>query len=276
MNLSDYSLLQISGTDAAKFLQGQLTCDIEQINPELSSLGAHCNAKGRIMSFFRLFLRNDSYYLLMPTEVIADALIALKKYALFSKVKLDIIQANCFAVQTITKDLLLPTVDNTVINDDSITYIRIRGKTPRYFIIDFAKTMKLKSMDTTQWHQLDIIAGIPRLYPNTIGAFLPHYLNLPALGAVSFQKGCYTGQEIIARMQHRGKLKQHMVIRYLQTTKSLVPGTKCLDINQKNIGQIIDTVANDAQQLCLLLLQDQAYNESEIIVDEEKIKMTPV
>ncbi len=274
MNLSDYSLLQISGIDAAEFLQGQLTCDVRKITTELSSLGAHCNAKGRILSFFRLFYRNDDYYLLLPETIIQDALTALKKYALFSKVNLNIIQANYFGTQTITKELPLSLQENAVFSDESITYIRIPSKLPRYCIIDFSQTLNIKSMSAMQWHQIDIATGIPRLYPNTIGEFLPHYLNLPALGAVSFQKGCYTGQEIIARMQHRGKLKQHMVIRRLHTKETLLPATKCLNIEKKNIGQIVDIVPDNAQQLCLLLLQDHAVNDQYIIIQDKKIDMT--
>ena len=165
--LNDYSLLHIYGKDAMTFLQGQLTCDVSLLTESNYSFGAHCNAKGRIISLFRIFKHNHDYYLLMPSDVTEAACENLKKYAVFSKVSLAIVSP-----ETITT-------------------------------FPFA-------FEPSKQHQRDINAGIPRLYPQTIGQFLPHYLNLPQLGGVSFSKGCYTGQEIIARMEHRGSLKQEL------------------------------------------------------------------
>ena len=273
-NLNNHAILQVSGKDAQQFLQGQLTCDVKKIDETTSTLGAHCNPKGQVLSFFRLFYRDEDYYLLMPSNIIEQALRALKKYALFSKVTLTILQINCYGVLVPKEKITLPKMDNEIVNTDTITSIRVPGKTPRYYMIDFAETLNINSATPEHWHQLDLEAGIPRLYPHTIGEFLPHYLNLPALGAVSFKKGCYTGQEIIARMQHRGKLKQHMVPRYLHTTDIIAPGTKCLTKDNKNMGQIIDSVIMQAEQLCLILLNDNFIDTDTAYIGEKNITMT--
>ena len=273
INLADYSLLRIGGSDAKKFLQGQLTCDVEKVDINTSILGAHCNAKGRVLSLFRLFRRDSNYYLLMPEDVIDAALAALKKYAIFSKVMLQLLQPRCYGLLTAEHATHLPTQDHKVQHHENITYIRISDREPRYLLIDFAGNMGATGIESTAWHLRDIIAGIPRLHPQTIGEFLPHYLNLPALGAISFTKGCYTGQEIIARMQHRGKLKQHLQLRYLYTNKNIPPGSRCRATENNIIGQIIDSVADGARQACLVLLYDRFADTKELVINDEIINV---
>lgn len=196
MNQSKLKIIVVSGPDAEKFLQGQLTCDVRQVTAE-PSLAAHCNAKGRVMSLFRIQRKDDTFQLLVPEDMVESTYTQLKKYAVFSKVKLDIL------------------------NDE---------------IVDPA------------WHLRDIKAGIPRLYPQTIGEFLPHDINLVKLGAVSFAKGCYTGQEIIARMQNRGKLKKYLALVEFDSKITLIPGQKLT-----NQEQVVDVITENQQQLVLLI-----------------------
>jgi hypothetical protein len=159
-------LLRIAGVDAKRFLQGQLTCNVDEVTTTEYRLGAHCNPAGRIISLFRLFLYHDDYYMQMPRETVPVALTALKKYAVFFKVALSDVS-------------------------DALIFIGY-CKNP----------LTLK--------QEDIHAGIVAIYPETSAKFLPHEINLPELNGVSFNKGCYTGQEIIARMHYRGKSKYHL------------------------------------------------------------------
>src|SRR5690349_5689035 len=149
---SQHGLVKISGSDAKKLLQGQLTCNVDDVTTTNSCLGAHCNPQGRIMSLFRLFLYHDAYYLYLSKRLVPVALSALKKYAAFYKVELT---------------------------DASDELGHIQSTIPLEPYADLQK-------------------GIAALYPETSGKFLPHDLNLPELQAVSFTKGCFTGQEIIA------------------------------------------------------------------------------
>src|SRR3990167_5013744 len=134
-------LLHIAGADAAKFLQGQVTCDITHLAPDTCHLAAHLNPSGRIISLFNIFFYHHDFYLLMPESMIALTLRTLKKYAIFFKVTL-----------TQVTQLAIPVP-------------------PRPDPI------------------------FPMIYPETSGQFLPHELNLHETPAVSFQKGCYTGQQ---------------------------------------------------------------------------------
>lgn len=204
VNLSP-GLLKVSGSDAKKLLQGQLTCDVNDITPTQSRLGAHCNPQGRIISLFYLFNYQDDYYLQMPRDMIAIALKALKKYAIFFKVEL------------------------TDASDESSIIGNLDSHLPTF-----------------------LENGVAMIYPETSGVFLPHEINLPQLNGISFNKGCYTGQEIIARMQYRAKLKNQL---HLATCED-VTLTRGKDIyDEKGIaGKIVDYVNVKNNESTLLII----------------------
>lgn len=201
-------LLKVTGQDAKKLLQGQLTCNVDEVTATNDCLGAHCNPQGRVISLFRLFQHNDAYYLHMSKSLIPIALTALKKYAVFYKVELS---------------------DATNELDTLRTAIQIEP---------YASIQK----------------GIPAIYPETSGKFLPHDLNLPDLHAVNFDKGCYTGQEIIARMQYRGTPKNHLYSAEITTTKSPIPGEDIYCDDQQIVGSVVDvsTTTNNVYQTLIV------------------------
>ncbi len=224
VDLTPLGLIAIKGNDAAKFLQGQLTCDVREVTDAQSRLGAHCDPKGRIQFTFRLFKFQDTYYFRLPVDVISHALILLQKYAVFFKVQLeDITQqwasfglsgANC---QTYLEDTfsIAPTAIDAVVPLQDLILIRTSASLPRFEIIGKPATIiNLQQQfpvttphdDFNTWKLLDIQSGVASVNSPTIGEFTPHDLNYPALNGVSFNKGCYTGQEIVARMQYLGQL----------------------------------------------------------------------
>ena len=205
-------LLKVSGIDAKKFLQGQLTCDVEEITSTKTALGAHCNPQGRVISLFRLFFYQDAYYLLMPVAMVPITMNALKKYAVFFKAELS----------DATKTLA-----------------------------DIAQHIALEKYS-------DIAKGIPAIYPETSGKFLPHDLNLPELNVVSFHKGCYTGQEIIARMHYKATLKNHLYHATIRALDPVLPGADIFfqaDQTKKVVGTIVDAI-NIGGQYDVLLVTD--------------------
>jgi folate-binding protein YgfZ len=257
--LNDLGAIMIDSPKAEAFLQGQLTCDVKALANGDSTLAAHCNAKGRVVSLFTLFKRNDIYYLIMPLDVIDIALANLNKYAIFSKITPIIAPLKIYGI------LGKPEVEL----DD---LIRIPdAHLERYYLIDFnAVDRAVARSAEADWHSLDIAAGIPRLYKNTIEEFLPHALNLPALGAVSFNKGCYTGQEIIARLEYRGQLKQHLKqIKILNANIDLI-GKKIMrpDNTSASIGHIVDAIKDGDDLLTLSIWQDDVVFD-EVMIDEK-------
>ncbi|HSX20496.1 MAG TPA: hypothetical protein VLG38_05170 [Gammaproteobacteria bacterium] len=178
-------LLTVTGRDACKFLQGQLTCDVATLADGHETLGAYCNIKGKVDSLFTLRRAAEDYHLSMHQDLLQPTLQELKKYAVFSKVKLDIM------------DSTTPAIDE----------------------------------------KQQILNKIPAIYSQTINTFFPHDINLPALGAVSFTKGCYRGQEIVARMEHRGNIKRSM---YVFTSKHGVqPGDTVTTNDARDAGTVV-------------------------------------
>ena len=214
-DLSQLGLLAVTGQDAKQFLQGQLTCDIEDISSTQSRLGAHCNPQGRIISLFRLFFYSSNYYLQMPREMVPTALNALKKYAVFFKVTLNDASDSLICIGYAGDQLknvveTLPENINDAITTNDLLIIKTADSpAPRYEIFGaflaistlWEKLAKQTTFVSAEaWKYSDIQAGIPAVYPETSGKLLPHDINLHNLNAISFKKGCYTGQEIIARM----------------------------------------------------------------------------
>jgi tRNA-modifying protein YgfZ len=206
--LSGHGMIKISGPQAAKLLQGQLSCDVDAIVSGSGAMGAHCNPKGRVISLFYAARIHDDFYLIMPAALVPAALAALKKYAPFYKAELADSGHNYHIAGC---------------RNDDVTHaaaaINVPGTDRKIILTTDAPAADCSAED---WKQLDMLQGIPAVYPQTSGKFLPHELNLPALNAVSFSKGCYTGQEIIARLHYRGKPKTHMHHGCSQTP--LAPG----------------------------------------------------
>lgn len=226
--LSHRSMIHVCGKKTLPFLQGQLTCDVNQITETHSSLALHCNAQGRIISNFRLVKFHQEYYLISPTEMLDIAIKNLNKYAAFSQVDLidesdqwqhiGILGNNA---QSILQTLFnhVPEInDETIIHDDLII-VRIHDEIPRWHV--FGKTQSMQNfkqniapqmlhLGQSVWDSRNLHNGFIWMTPEISEKFTPHALNFQHKDAISFTKGCYTGQEIIARMHYRGKLKQHL------------------------------------------------------------------
>lgn len=213
--LAPLGLVIISGLDAKKFLQGQLTCDLETVTEATPQLGAHCNPQGRIISLFKIYQQQSDYHLKMPKDLVPLAMKALQKYAVFFKVTLT---------------------------DASLTL-----------------------GDETPWQHENILRSMPIIYADTSEKFLPHEINLPELNGVSFNKGCYTGQEIIARMHYRGKQKSFLYRATVETASSLKRGHDIY--SDQTSGKLVDFF-----QVCdkLYELLVVASNKELFFIDPEK------
>lgn len=249
-DLNTQGLLKISGPDTAKLLQGQFTCDVNALAEREGCFGAHCTPQGRILSLFHLFRHHDAYYLLLPASMVTIALSALKKYAPFYKTTLEDATGTFFVIGA---------QDDTGHFDSAATY-RYPESGRMIYLLPSAPAKALGAYH--DWHYLDLLEGIPAIYPETSGLFLPHDLNLPALGAVSFSKGCYTGQEIIARMEFRGKPKNHLY--RAKARRALAPATEIMAADAY-AGTVIDCsqqMYNDYYPLLFVANESSAAAES--------------
>ncbi|HSC75634.1 MAG TPA: folate-binding protein [Pseudomonadales bacterium] len=225
-----YGLLEITGIDSAKFLQGQITCNMQDITLQQSRLGAHCTHKGRMVASFRLLQTSENSYLFcLPKQILPALQKSLAKYIVFSKAKLrnasdDYLQLGISGPQAAQQISAIfgttPTARNTQHANENGTVICVNETTPRFLCIVKAEREKnireiLANASTTvtdchYWRWLDIGDGMGEVREQTIEEFIPQMLNMQWLDGISFTKGCYTGQEIVARMQYRGTLKKGM------------------------------------------------------------------
>lgn len=278
------SLIQIRGVDAAKFLQGQITCDIRELENNHIAFAACCDHKGRVQANFWIWLQNDSYYLLLPTSMRSLLLSHLKKYAVFSKVELISVEE---AWEILTCSLNhMDQISNLFTAADQIYQkihisegigicSKIPGKKHRYLIVtpkdsspigDHLKK-QIPDKSLLHWHYENITAGLALIYPQTQSLFTPQMINLEKWGGVSFTKGCYVGQEVIARTQHLGILKRHLCIGEIPQSISLTPGDTLINEQNEALGVIIDSCSpSSSATRFLAVVQDRAYSESSPII----------
>ena len=248
IELSEFGAISLSGEEQSKYLQGQVTCDVNSSTESNLLVGAHCDAKGKVFSVFRLINRSSAHLLLQPTASIEGSLKELKKFGVFAKVTIDKTedlsfialvgkQASNFLQQEFTQvpDSLTPVVQ---IGSTSVVYLC--GDQPRYIIIDepititaLREKLALPTYSQSVWDLLEITQGFPILTASTSGHYVPQMLNLQAINGISFTKGCYLGQETVARMQYLGKNKRALFCLNAQLEQPLQSD----DVIEKQLGE---------------------------------------
>ena len=230
-DLSHLGVIRAQGDDAATFLQGQLTNDIKQVDENHSQLSGYCNPQGRLLAVFQIFTYKGDYYLLLPATLTQETLERLRKFILMSRVTLDDVSNDLVRIGVYGKqagprlqsvlDTRLPDSEQNATSFGDFTLLYVPGHTSRYLVCGPADKMQdlwnkldvhAAAVGAYNWGWQDIQAGLPVVYPETIGSFIPQMVNLDLLGAINFKKGCYTGQEIVARLHYRGKLKRRMYL----------------------------------------------------------------
>lgn len=222
VDLADWGLITLIGEDKKSYLQGQVTCDVVTLAANQSTLGAHCDAKGKMRTVFRLFHHRDGYGFMQRQSIMATQLPELKKYAIFSKVDIessnDVLLglAGNKATEIIEREFggegdVRAIDDGTVVKiDEQRWLIAVTADQAEVIAAKLASEAVLS--DSTLWDLYDIQGAIPRVDAATELAFIPQAMNLQAVDAISFQKGCYTGQETVARAKYRGINKRAMYI----------------------------------------------------------------
>ena len=270
--LSKFELLKVSGPDAQQFLQGQMTCDMADIVNGTSRLGAHCNIKGRAKFSFRALYFNNAFYLMTPpgqSEFICEN---LKKYILFSNVEMEPNASDLTPLGLVTGEIpatldelfgsLPETTDGYQANDRGIicrlpdTGYRWLALVPDHLAAETWNTLKQSGFTATaenHWTLSELRTVLPQVEVATRELFIPQEINYDLINGISFTKGCYTGQEVVARLYYRGKVKK----RTLPATLELLeadsegaasqipkPGTA---VFTKGKEQAVGTVVQSAQ-----------------------------
>jgi hypothetical protein len=198
--LGRYGLLSVSGNDAREFLHAQLTNDIQGLAPDRAALAGWCSAQGRLLATFLVIPSPQGFLLQLARDIVPTVAKRLSMFVLRSKVKIEIVDL----VQDGLWDADFQQPD--VAWKDGIATVRVGER--RYLQIGSTEQPNASEED---WILGEIRAGRPFISSATQDKFVPQMVNLEKLGGVDFQKGCYPGQEIVARAQYRGQVKRRMV-----------------------------------------------------------------
>ncbi len=229
--LNALEVIDARGAEAEAFLQGQLSNDVAATDPSEAQLNAYCNPQGRAVAVLRLIRHGRGFWLIVPLGMAQPLLTRLKMFVLRAKVSLELaldiaqlgvvggaelrgelpsdIHCASVAGSAAKRQILLGARKNIDLVERNL--VHKRGAAPAADGIE-------------RWRCLDILSGIPQVYRPTAAAFIPQMINLDAVDGVSFSKGCYPGQEIIARLRHLGKPKKRLVLGRVRNMLSLQPG----------------------------------------------------
>jgi hypothetical protein len=278
--LGQLGVVTVSGAEAAALLQGQQTNDIREVTATHSQLGGICNSKGRLIATYRVVLRDGAYWLVTPRSQVATLAARLRGYVLRAKVSVSedsgttVLLGLQGAGAAIRAQSLLgelpPAVDDAR-HHRAATIVRLRGALPRFLILTSAQVAPelwdalaeaSRPVGRAPWELSEIYAGVPEVYPETREAFVPQMLNYQAVGGVSFTKGCYTGQEVVARTQYLGKLKRRMYRAHVEGPAAPRPGQDLYspaDPSGQSVGKVVTAQAHPAGGYELLaVIQNEA------------------
>lgn len=273
-DLSHLGLLQLGGADTVPFLQGQVTNDVKLLTGNNAHYTGYCNPKGRLLALFLAFTHADHVHLQLPKSLVETIAKRLKMYVLRSKVEIKDVSSEIvrFGIngleaasilasslgKTPSQDFELLTLENcTVLKLPSIanhSRFEIFASAENAIALWNMLSKNCQPVGKACWDWLDIQAGIPEVYPATQEQFVPQMLNLDALNAINYKKGCYTGQEIVARTHYLGTVKRRTFLAHIAGEANPKAGDKLLDAQGSEAGQIV-RAAPDATNGSLILAE---------------------
>lgn len=267
--LAQLAMLRVHGADGDEFLQGQLSNDLRHLGADNAQLAALSSPKGRMLAVLQLARQGDDVTLSLHRSVADATLKRLRMFVLRAKVTLEMLPQAVPALglwgpdaATRLEDIGLPAPAQPfeLATLEDMQVIRHPGAIPRFELRAPQERLaalwqqlepQTHAVGSDGWRLLDILAGVPAVYPQTADHFVAQMANLDVLGGVSFDKGCYTGQEVIARLHFLGKLKRRMYLLEVPAPAP-EPGTPIHKVGEStSVGEVVDAVASDAHN-CLL------------------------
>ena len=268
ISLTQYQLIEAHGADAEKYLQGQLTTDVVRLASGATTLTAHCDSKGKMNAIYRLFkVSSEQFFLIIKKDLLPSGLDALKKYAVFSKVSFDLRDWQIIGLIGEECGKITPHFS-----------LEIDGQ--RSILLNETELPVSFSGDEKIWDVADIQAGLPNLSPQTQNEFIPQALNLQVIEqAISFTKGCYIGQETVARAKYRGANKRAMFVFKAQTQQEVEIGTEIemqIESNWRKTGTITSAVNLEAVLWLQVVMNNDIDSEQQFRLPNSEILLDRV
>lgn len=293
--LPGIAVIEATGADVTAFLHGQVSSDITALPDGFSQLAAYCNPKGRMLALFRIIRRENGYFLLLPAELLDATLKRLRMFVMRSKVTFSDVSEN-WAVLGCSGDKSLATLaeqglelpaeaDSGAWQGDEAGIWRMRGDRPRALVLATTERMEQlwaasadsKPVGEPAWRLLDIRVGVPEVLSGTVEKIIPQMANLDLLGSISFTKGCYPGQEIVARMHYLGNLKRRMYRLTMSTPDLPAPGSDVHTADGARAGEVVMAAPSvDGKVEALAVLQIERAQTAELQVGGHAVEVHPV
>ncbi|WP_020168763.1 MULTISPECIES: CAF17-like 4Fe-4S cluster assembly/insertion protein YgfZ [Methylotenera] len=297
-DLTHLGLLELGGAEAVSFLQGQVTNDVKLlVTNNIAHYSGYCTPKGRLLALFLAFSHDDHLHLQFNRALLEPIMKRLKMYVMRSKVEIKDVSETIikFGINGPDSAALLtpffsqiPTQDYELVSLDNGAILKlptIAGHTRFQIFTDAinapilfnALKVNCQLVGKPCWDWLDIQSGIPDVSAKTQEQFVPQMLNLDILNGINFKKGCYTGQEIVARMHYLGKVKRRTYLASIQSSTAPVEGDKVLDATNNDIGQIVRIAPNDEAGFdALIELRIEAKQAGNLTWQDSAINIKPL
>jgi len=287
-DLEYFGVIAVHGKDTGSFLQSQLSNDISAVDENSSQLNAYCTPKGRMLGLMRVFRRGDAWYLRLPSDSIEAVIQRLRMFVMRADVTFEDVSENFLRIgvsgETAIEELGaavsdVPAEVDQVTHSGDLTLVRVPGRQPRFEVyatsLDSARalwdTLNVRGapVGESAWRLLEIHAGLPNIFSATAELFVPQMTNLQVIKGVSFKKGCYPGQEIVARMQYLGTLKRRMYLGRIASDALASPGDSLFPAadNRQAVGRIVDAQPHpDGGQAALAVVQIASAEAGDVLL----------
>lgn len=268
----------VTGKDANHFLQGQLSNDINHLSDEAPhQLSAYCTPKGRVLASFDVLKIEEGYALIAPVAVLNKALPRLRMFIMRAAVNIEFAEtSDVFGLQLSSEHA---NADLSDLNNMGARSYQHNIDPRRFFVIsnqNISDALR-ENRDGTEllseknWQSINIRQNLPEVFEQTIEAFIPQTINLDLVNGVNFKKGCYPGQEIIARVKYRGKPKTRMITAYVSNHEEIVVGSPVFIEGRESPAGMVSHLVKDAKTTLLSITVPVSHlHEGEVYLDQAR------
>lgn len=290
MPLSQLGVLHVTGEDAKGLLQNLVTNNVNALTINQGQLAGLCNPKGRLLAVFLIINRQDGFYLVLPQSMCAGLMQRLNMYKLRSKVTIDDVSQTQVCLGLLSNnEVNLPSIsqpanvfDVVDVNDGFVIklpstqgsrYLFIGNSDQATLLADEVLNTEWQLSSDAYWQLSDIESGLAMIYPETKEAFTTQQVNLDLVDGVSFNKGCYPGQEIVARLHYLGSPSRRMFVAQMANDEALENGQDVLTEDGAVAGQLVRWVNSDPQTITMLLSLKLSDYQSALFLNSKAVNL---
>lgn len=273
--LPSFSVIEVAGEEAESFLQNLLTNDIRTLTANTAQLSGFCNPKGRLLSLFYVIKREQDFLLVLAADLAESIAQRLNMFKLRSKVDITVspeLKVMGYLSQAPLTNQATDFWSSVSLNDELTIYLP--GHLHRYLVISAGETtIKEESQIGAEnlWASADIEAGLPMVYLQSKEQFTPQQLNLDIVGGVSFKKGCYPGQEVVARLHYLGKPGRRLFLAQLKTVDIPEPNLEVADESGEVAGHVVRAAMLDSGTLICQLSLKLAAKDKKLFINNNEV-----